>query len=304
MILTNFGGMDMDCISKKVKDAVLITNTAKDKDFGLYKKVLEIICSNGARVRTPKIYEGEVDDPRIEFFDYEELFGGADAAIVLGGDGTILKAAAAGAIEDGCPLLGVNLGRIGYMAEIGKDETELIGRIFEGKYRISERMTLRICVEQGGIRRTVYKNALNDAVLHSDGIGKVLGINVFSRGTLVAEHRGDGLIISTPTGSTAYSLSAGGPVLDPSLECLCITPVCSLSPASRSMVFSADSEIEIEAVHDNRGGIFLSCDGNKGITLSSDARIIISRSEQKAKLISVGNEEFFNVLRKKITSAM
>lgn len=293
----------MDCISKKVKDAVLITNTAKDKDFELYKKVLEIICSNGASVRTPKIYEGDVTDPRVIFMDYEDLFRGADAAIVLGGDGTILKAAP-GAIAEGCPLLGVNLGRIGYMAEIGKDETELIGRIFEGRYKISERMTLRIFVEEDGVRRTVYENALNDAVLHSDGIGRVLGINVFSGGVLVAEHRGDGLIISTPTGSTAYSLSAGGPVLDPSLECLCMTPVCSLSPASRSMVFSADSEIEIETVHDNRGGMFLSCDGKQGITLPSRARIIISPSDRKAKLISVGNEEFFSVLRKKIMSAM
>ena len=293
----------MDCISKKVKDAVLITNTAKDKDFGLYKKVLNIICSCGAEVRSPKVYEGEISDTRVKFLDYGELYRGADAAIILGGDGTILKAAPA-AISAGCPILGVNLGRIGYMAEVGKDETELIERIFEGRYRVSERMTLRICVEEEGKRRTVYEHALNDAVLHSDGIGRVLGINVFSGGVLVAEHRGDGLIVSTPTGSTAYSLSAGGPVLDPSLECLCITPVCSLSPAARSMVFSADSEIEIEAVPDNRGGMFLSCDGNEGIALPGNARIIISRSDRKAKLISVGNEEFFNVLRKKIMSAM
>ncbi len=294
----------MDCVSKKVKIAALVTNTAKDGKFEHFTKIYELIKAHGAEVRVPMRYKERLGDNYDVSYYYEpELYHGADAAIILGGDGTILKAAP-GAIAYGTPILGVNLGRVGYMAEIGKDETELIGRLFEGRYSISERMTLRVCVEENGIRETVYENALNDAVLHSALIGRVQGLRIYSGGMLVSDHRGDGLIITTPTGSTAYSMSAGGPVLDPSLECMCITPVCSLSPAARAMVFSADREIEIENAHDNTVGVFLSCDGFEGITVSKDAKIIISRAEKKAKLISMGNEEFFNVLRKKLMSAM
>ncbi len=293
----------MNFVSKKAEKVVLITNTAKDSDFSLYKKILELILSHGAEARTPEIYKDECFDPRIRYMPEEALYEGADAAIVLGGDGTILKWAP-GAVHAGCPILGVNLGRVGYMAEIGKDEIELISRLFEGRYLISERMTLSVSVIEGGDVRTVYENALNDAVIHSNEIGRVLDLELFSGGVRVAEHRGDGIIISTPTGSTAYSMAAGGPVLDPNLECICITPVCALSPAARPMVFSAERELEIKKGHGHSKGFYLSCDGADGETLSGEAKIIIKRSDTKAKLISIDDEEFFSVFRKKITSAM
>ncbi len=292
----------MNCI-KKAKKIVLITNTAKDSDFSLYKKILELALYHGAEVRTPDRYREECSDARVKYMPAESLYMGADAAIVLGGDGTILKVAS-GAIRAGCPILGVNLGRVGYMAEIGKDEIPIISNLFEGKYHISERMTLSVCVKENGENRVIYENALNDAVIHSDKIGRVLDLNLYSGGVRVAEHRGDGIIISTPTGSTAYSMAAGGPVLDPSLECICITPVCPLSPAARPMVFSAEHELEIEKGEGHSNGIFLSCDGDDGVSLSGGAKIIIKRSDTKAKLISIGDEEFFSVFRKKITSAM
>ena len=294
----------MDCISKKVKVAVLITNTSKDRTFEHFTKIYRLIKEHGASVRVPDIYREYLSSEYdVEYLCEEELYCGADAAIVLGGDGTMLKAAT-GAVSHGTPILGVNLGRVGYMAEIGKDETELIGRLFEGRYSVSERMTLRVCVEEDGERRCVCEHALNDAVVRSSLVARVQGLRICSGGITVADHRGDGLIISTPTGSTAYSMSAGGPVLDPSLECLCLTPICSLSPAARSMVFSADSEITIENAHDNTMGMYLNCDGFDGIVLSERAKVIISRADIKAKLISMGGEEFFNVLRKKLTSAM
>ncbi len=294
----------MDCISKKVKTAVLVTNTVKDRELEHFKKIYELIKDNGAVVRVPILYKemlGERFD--VTFCEESQLYREADAAVVLGGDGTILKAAS-GAIAEDCPILGVNLGRIGYMAEIGKDETEQIKRLFEGRYKISERMTLHVSVEDGEMCRTVCENALNDAVLRPASMGRVQALNVYSDGVRVSEHRGDGLIVSTPTGSTAYSMSAGGPVFDPSLECMCVTPVCSLSPAARPIVFSAECEIEIENADENAGGVFLSCDGNEGMIVDKHARIIVRRAQKKAKLISMGNEEFFNVLRKKIMSAM
>ena len=294
----------MEFISKKVKTVALVTNTAKDPEFEHFGSIYDLVRSYGAEIVAPMRYKGQLPDAYdVVFIDEPELYKDADAAIILGGDGTILKAAS-GAISYGCPILGVNFGRVGYMAEVGKSDIDIIGRLFEGRYSISERMTLRVCVEENGCRHVVYENALNDAVLHSSRIGRVQGLRIYSGGMFVAEHRGDGLIISTPTGSTAYSMSAGGPVLDPSLECMCITPVCSLSPAARAMVFSADRELEIENSRDNADGIYLSCDGFGGVILSKRARIIISRSDKKAKLISMGNEEFFNVLRKKLTSAM
>ncbi len=294
----------MNCISKKVRTVALVTNTAKDKDFALFLKVLGIISGRAEQIRVPLEYKDELGDmDGVVYMERAQMYSGADAAIVLGGDGTILRAASL-AIKEDCAILGINLGRIGYMAEVGKDECEKITRLFDGLYRTSERMTLKVSVVQGGETYTVCENALNDVVIRSVRIGKVLGLNAYFDGVLVSEHRGDGLIVSTPTGSTAYSISAGGPVLDPSLECLCITPVCSLSPAARSIVFSAGGEIEVAATYDNRDGICISCDGEDGKMLDRDARIVISRAEKKARLISLGEEEFFNVLRKKTMSAM
>ena len=294
----------MDCISKKVECAVLVTNTVKDGGFECFTKIYELIRSYGAEVRVPSIYRDHLGrNYEVTYLDDEMLYDGADAAIILGGDGTILKAAPY-AIRCGTPILGVNLGRVGYMADVGWADTDAIGRLFEGRYFISQRMTLCVFVEDDKGRRCIYENALNDAVIHSSSIGRVHGVRVYSGGVLVAEHRGDGLIISTPTGSTAYSMSAGGPVLDPSLECICVTPVCSLSPAARSMVFSADSEIEIENSPDNRVGVHLRCDGFDGADISPNTKIIINRAEKKAKLISLDNEEFFNVLHNKIMSAI
>lgn len=294
----------MSCISKRVGVVVLITNTTKDIGLELFLRVLSVMSGKGAEIRAPIEYKSIIGDRGdLRYMDSSELYSGADVAVILGGDGTILKAASY-AIEADCAILGVNLGRIGYMAEVGKDECDMIARIFEGKYRVGERMALRVSVEENGKRYSANEYVLNDVAFHSTSIGRVVALNVFSGGVLVSESRGDGLIVSTPTGSTAYSMSAGGPVFDPSLECMCVTPVCSLSPAARSIVFSSDSIIEIEAGRDNKDGIYMICDGKEGIALSRDARIIISRAEKKAKIISVGNEEFFNVLRKKTMSAM
>lgn len=294
----------MDCISKKVKCTALVTNTSKDVGFECFKKIYELIRSYGAEVRVPSSYRDFLsEDYFVTYLDEEKLYDRADAAIILGGDGTILKAAPH-AIKCGTPILGVNLGRVGYMADVGWAETDVIGRLFEGRYSVSERMTLRVSIETDGARTCVYENALNDAVVHSALIGRVHGVRIYSRGVLVAEHRGDGVIISTPTGSTAYSMSAGGPVLDPSLECICVTPMLSLSPAARSMVFSADSELEIENMPDNRVGVYLRCDGFDGLDVCANTKIIISRAEEKAKLISMDNDEFFNVLHRKIMSAI
>lgn len=294
----------MDYISKKVKSVVLMTNPLKDKDYAEFFKVLGLLESQDADIRLLDSYRDIVGvRPGVTYYKEEQLYCSADAAIVLGGDGTILRSAQY-AIREQCPILGVNLGRVGYMAEIGKDEVALITRLFEGRYKISERMTLNVRVIDGDRSYTVCEYALNDAVFHSASIGRVLGFTVYCDGARVAEHRGDGVIVSTPTGSTAYSMSAGGPVLDPVLECICVTPVCSVSPAARSMIFSADGEFHITACSDNRGEVFLSCDGSDGITISKNAKVIISRADKKAKLIAVGKKEFFNVLSKKITSAM
>ncbi len=292
----------MSC-AKKAEKIVLITNTKKDIDLSLYKEILTLAHAYGTEVRTPEAYREQCFDARVKYMPDENVYEGADAAVVLGGDGTILKAAT-GAVHSGCPILGVNLGRVGYMAEIGRDETALIKKLFEGDYRISERMTLSVWLEERGERRVIYENALNDAAIHSDRIGRVLDLEIRSGESPIAELRGDGVVISTPTGSTAYSMSAGGPVLDPSLECICITPISSLSPAARPMVFSAEHELEIKKGRSSSNGLFVCCDGNEGVGVSADAKIIIKRSKTNARLISLGEEQFFSVFRKKIISAM
>ena len=223
----------------------------------------------------------------------EELYSVADVIITIGGDGTIIRYSKRAAM-DNKPVLGINAGRMGYLANIEQNELSLISKLKSGEYQIEKRMMLNVrVVENGNVINEI--NGLNDAVVTSGFISRIIDISV-GVGNDYISYRADGLIISTPTGSTAYSMSAGGPIIDPSTESFCITPICSHSLSAKPILLGADNEIKLKAYSKKRADIFLTVDGRKVASIKPYTEVYISRAEQSAKLIRLNNRSFYKTL--------
>jgi NAD+ kinase len=212
----------------------------------------------------------------------------ASVIAALGGDGTIMRAAHL-ASEQGIPVIGINLGRIGYMAELDRSEIALVSKYFDGDYHEDARMMLTVRVGKD----TYY--ALNDAVFHSQS-RRMCKYTLTCNGGLVNEYRGDGVILATPTGSTAYSMSAGGSVIDPRLKCICVTPICTQSLTARPMIFSPDSSLSVTAQSDQ---CMITLDGQEPISLGMGETVTVEKSERKLRMIKLKKDGFYEVLRSK-----
>lgn len=265
-----------------MKRIVIFANIDKDNDLVCSKKLRNIIEVSGC--------EAEIITDPINY----DANGIPDLVIVLGGDGTIMHAARCCAF-DGVPILGVNFGRVGFMAEIEPDELELVNEYINGNYSVEERMML--CVKASD---ESMHYALNDAVVSNGAISKMITLELYCNDSFVAEYNADGLIIATPTGSTAYSMSAGGPVIDPSIACLLSTPVCSHSLTSRPMVFSPDSRIKIVNKSQSPVSVYLTLDGGENISLPFGESVTVERAQLVTKLIRIKKEGFYNLLGKKV----
>lgn len=225
-----------------------------------------------------------------------EIFKIADVIITIGGDGTIIRFAKRAA-EDDKPILGINAGRMGFLANIEQNELELITRLKTGDYTIENRMMLEVTVVENGNLISKY-NALNDAVITSGYISRIIDISA-SVGNDAISYRADGLIVSTPTGSTAYSMSAGGPIIDPQTENFCITPICSHSLSAKPIILGADKEIKIKAFSKKRTDIFLTLDGRKVSNIKPFTEVYIKRSQKCVKLIRLNDRSFYKTLSHK-----
>ena len=213
----------------------------------------------------------------------------ASVIAALGGDGTIMRAAHL-AVKYDTPVIGINLGRIGYMAELDVSEIPLISRYFSHEYKEETRMMLRVCTEQ----RVFY--ALNDAVFHTKN-KHMSHYTLTCNGDFVNEYRGDGLILSTPTGSTAYSMSAGGSVIDPRLNCIGVTPICPQSLTARPLVFAPDSKLTVRA---ESAECMVTVDGKDPQTLHEGTTVTVCKSRKKLRMLRLKGDGFYEVLRNKV----
>jgi NAD+ kinase len=229
--------------------------------------------------------------------------GRIDLLVTLGGDGTLLRGARLVA-ERHTPVLGVNLGHLGFLTSIRPDELEsTLDRILAGDYWLDTRFTLRArVVSRDGTVGTEYM-ALNDAVLHKGGFARVIRLAIFVRQEEDREEVGayaaDGIIVSTPTGSTAYSLSAGGAIVAPSMEALLATPISPHTLAVRPVVLPADRTIEIE-VREPSAEVVLTVDGQEGEALGNGDRLVVSRGDATVPLVRLPGQSFFSTLRRKL----
>lgn len=223
----------------------------------------------------------------------DELYSLADVIITIGGDGTIIRYAKRAAV-DNKPVLGINAGRMGYLANIEQNELSLISKLKTGEYCVEDRMMLNVAVYENGKLINTY-NALNDAVITSGFISRIIDISV-SVSCDTINYLADGLIVSTPTGSTAYSMSAGGPIIDPSTESICITPICSHSLSAKPILLGADKEICLRSFSKKRAEIYLTVDGRKVTNVKPFTEIKITKSENTVKLIRLNERSFYKTL--------
>lgn len=225
----------------------------------------------------------------------DENLTSCDVFIAVGGDGTIIHTAKLAATLDK-PILGINAGALGFTAGMEQNELDLLPNLFSGAYREERRLMLLIKVMSNGITNSYQ--ALNDAVFS----GELATIVNYSMA--LGENRGyncraDGFIVATPTGSTAYSLSAGGPIIQPDMDCLVYTPVCPHALFNRSVVFGGDTRLVVD-IPENRGQLYLTIDGEKPVKLHTGDKLVFSRSERTARFLKLGAKDFYDVLNQKI----
>jgi NAD+ kinase len=231
-----------------------------------------------------------------------DLVRRVNVVVVFGGDGTILRAARAAAPQ-GIPILGVNLGGFGFLAEVSGPEVEgALHRLLEGDYQLDERMMLHAQVEREGKPVQEFL-ALNDIVVTKTGYARLLKLRTFVNGEHLATHLADGLIVATPTGSTAYSLSAGGPIVHPAVDGIVLTPICAHTLNARAVVVSGGDTVAIRVAPMGAPPPppILTVDGQEGFPLQEDDEVRVERSPHRTRLVRLGRAGFYSLLRAKLT---
>ena len=268
----------------------LIINNTKDNAEAIALKAAEVLHRSGADVCLSK--EDSIAIPNACYMPTEELFDTADIFVAVGGDGTIIHTAKKAAMRSK-PVLGLNAGRVGYLAGLEPEEIEKLSLLVNNNYQIEKRMVLSVNVNGQQFF------ALNDAVISKGKISRMIDIKV-NIGDETVSYRADGLIAATPTGSTAYSLSAGGPIVDNRLESIMLTPICPRSLFARTILLSAGESITITAAAPYDAGVYLTIDGEESCPLNQDSVVKVTKAENiKVQLIKLSNGTFLSALADK-----
>ena len=283
-----------------MKNVILTPNPYRDKNFQTVREAMKILKNAGvqAKVCLPFEVDRSFELPRdIRFCRLDRELPNAEMVICFGGDGTILHMAKAAA-RKGLPILGVNIGTMGFMAELESTEMDLLAKIASDDFTMDTRMMLDVTVQRD--RDIIYHDiCLNDVAITKGTIARIVHLSVKCDGVQALECGGDGLIIATPTGSTAYSLSAGGPIVEPDAKNIILTPVCAHDMISRSMVVSHKRNVTVQMVQNVRRNAFLSVDGGKAIRMNMGDTAIIKKSNLETKLVRLNQRSFYEVLNTK-----
>lgn len=272
-----------------------LTNKGVEK---LSKDVFDTLAGFNTKTYVSTEYSSVFSGCPVNFADRKELFSLCDVAIAIGGDGTTLNVAKKAA-ACGKHILGINAGRLGFMSGLEKDELSLLEYVVNSDYTIDERMMLKAEYIKHGKVVSSY-HCLNDAVISRGNFARLIDIKISCDGRKVMDLRADGVIISTPTGSTAYSMAAGGPVVSPDASCIIATPICPHSLMDRSIVFSVDNELIVSADNDKNESPVLTIDGQEAVNLDFGSKVKITKSEMTAKLIKLKPDNFYEILNRKI----
>ena len=238
-----------------------------------------------------------VDDNQLLRVEHDQLRTQGDLLLVVGGDGSLL-AAARRAVEHNLPILGINRGNLGFLADITPDALEQIDDILQGEYDLEKRFLLDASLTHQ--QEIATGAALNDVVLHTGELAQMLEFVIKVDDKFVCKQRADGLIIATPTGSTAYALSGGGPILHPSLQAIALIPMFPHTLSSRPIVLDADSKVEVQITDNNRSNPCVSCDGTPRTTLPIGGTLTVKRKSKELTLVHPKSYHYFDTLRSKL----
>ncbi|WP_027340048.1 NAD(+)/NADH kinase [Halonatronum saccharophilum] len=275
----------------------LIANINKSQAIWAVKKVCELLDDKGEEYILDKA-SAYLLDREVESLAYEELINHVDLVIVFGGDGTFLKAART-FVKNKVPILGINLGQLGFLTDIEIDKLEEgLDKLLAKEYIIEDRMILEgVVIRQGKVINKAI--AINDLVITKGPFSRIINLETYIDNQYVTTYPGDGLIIACPTGSTAYSLSAGGPIVNPKMKSLIITPICPHTLYSRSIVTTVDEEIKV-SVDADHNEVMLTVDGQDSFSLLSKDIIKIGKSDLVAKMIKLEGYNFYKILRNRL----
>lgn len=286
----------MKRLAKQIRQVGLVANAEKPGAAELARRLAKVVEQSGRRVLvdpgTAQLMRRS--PPAVE--SIRDLARRTDLILVLGGDGTMLRAAREVAGHD-TPLLGVNAGNLGFLTAIPpRDATRALKRIWDGEFDIEERSLLEGVVSSAGSRDPIL--ALNDFVVARGLTSRLIELEVLVHGELLTRYRCDGLIVSSPTGSTAYSLAAGGAIVSPDAEVLILTPICPHTLSIRPVVVSLDAEVDVRLVS-SRQVATLAADGQQHVDLEAGDQVRIARSRRTVRLIRLNGHNFFSTLRQK-----
>ncbi len=279
---------------------VMTPNPYRDKQFKYVQEARRILEQAGCTVRICLPFDVDksyVFPPELKLHDLRAEIKTAQMLICFGGDGTILHASKF-ATQNHIPVLGVNIGTMGFIAELEAGELELLKKIPAGDYKLEPRTMLDVTVRNER-QELFHETALNDAVVTKGAIARVVNIGIFCDGVEATSFSGDGVVVCTPTGSTAYSMSAGGPIVEPASKNLLITPICAHAMLSRSIVTSPYRVIDIKIGKTGRHNAFLSVDGGRAFRLNTGDVVTVKSSDQFTQLVRLKETSYFEILNRK-----
>ncbi len=287
--------------SRPVRSLGIVVNEQKPAAVSLGEEIHAWLSGEGVASEVIHLHQESGADQQWSAFEGgpppARLFG--DAILVLGGDGTLLAAARIAA-PTGQPMLSVQLGGFGFLAECQpEDARACVASVLNGDYRIAERVMLRVAIECPARAPNAF-SALNDAVVAKGTLARLLHLRAYVDGHFVAAYAADGLIVSTPTGSTAYSLSAGGPLVHPDVDCLILTPICPHGLSLRPLVLPGGSHVKLMVDNVEDSEVVVTVDGQTGVPLAPEECVVVSRSPHRARLIIPDAGDFYRKLREKL----
>jgi NAD+ kinase len=287
-----------------MKKVILTPNPYRDKGFQTVREAQRILQEAGLEVRLCLPFEVDrtFDLPKdLRFSRLDRELSSADLIVCFGGDGTILHMAKT-ATRAGIPILGVNIGTMGFMAELESSELQELKRLATGEYSLDNRMMLDVTVHRD--RDIIFHDiCLNDVVITKGAVARIVHLSVECDGVQAMECGGDGVIIATPTGSTAYSLSAGGPIVEPEAHNILITPICAHDVVSRCMVASEKRVVTVGLTKNARRNAFLSVDGGKALRLNIGDVATIRKSNLETRLVRLKDRSFYDVVNVKFRNS-
>ena len=283
-----------------MKRVILTPNPYRDKNFQTVREAMRILeeCGMETRLCLPFEVDRSFELPRdLHFSKLDRELPKADLVICFGGDGTILHMAKMATRRD-IPILGINIGTMGFMAELESTEMDKLRQLVTGEYTLDSRMILDVTVTRD--RSIIFHDiSLNDVVITKGAVARIVHLSVHCDQVQAMEVSGDGVIVATPTGSTAYSLCAGGPLVEPEAHNILITPICAHDVGHRCIVASPNRVVTVQMARNARRNAYLSVDGGKAIRLNMGDVATVCKSEKETKLVRLKNRSFYDVVNTK-----